>query len=306
MIKTKKAAAILSIIVLCVVTGIVLAKINDQQSVSDAVTDGKSDIATNNMTDYDITIATTDATSNIVDSKILLHENTYYDVISGLIDKYGIAISEDGFISDKGVFYAGFFNFNNNVKNELLVFYYDDNLFGYEIWTNDGDKIEKLYSNIYECCTLRQHYEIFVTTIEERSYIIEVEDAYALAGIDGGNFCTIYTVEKDQWVQKERLEYTYLYKDGMEDDPVFMEVSKNKESGEYYRIIKGNESKKLTKEQYDQVLEKYYNKSCISVINAGWGEPVKYGITIDITDNNKQLVDLIKILSGVRNDKEAK
>ena len=306
MTKTRMTAAILSIIVLCLVAGLALTEIINQRSVSDAVTDGKSDITTNNMTDYDIANVTTDVTSNMVDSNILLQENTDNDVIAGMIAKYSIAISEDGLNSDKGVFYAGLFNFNNIDKNELLVFYYDDNVFGYEIWTNDDGKIKKLSSNIYECSALRQRYEISISTIEGRSCLVEVDDSYALAGIDGGEFSTIYTVENEQWVQKERLEYTYLYKDGMEDDPVFMEVNKDKESGEYYRIIKDNELKKLTKEQYDQVLNKYYNDSCINVINAGGGEPVKYGIIIDMSGNNKQLVDFIKVLSGVRNDKEVK
>lgn len=300
MTKTKKAAGILSIVVLFIVAGIVLTKIIDQRSVADAATDSSTDMATNHMMDYYIANATTDVTSNMMVPEVPLHEKTYYDVLSGLIGKYGIAIGEGDLNSDKGVFYAGLFDFNNDDKSELLVFYYDDYVFGYEIWTNDGDDIEKLNSRIYECYGLRTSYEISVSTIDGRNCLVEVQDAYALAGIDGGRFSTVYTVENDQWVQEGRFEYKYLYKDGMEDDPVFMEIYKDMESGEYYRIIKDNELEELTKEQYNQVVDRYYNNSCINVIRAGGGEPVKYGITIDMSDNNKQLVDFMKVLEEVQ------
>lgn len=278
MTKIQKAVAIFSIMVLCVVVGIVLTVIINQRAN-----------------------ATTDKMGKMMDSEIPLHENTYYDVVSGLIDKYGIAIGEDGLNSDKGVFYAGLFDFNNDDNNEFITFFYDDRIFDYEIWTNDGEGIEKLNSSIYECYALRTRYEISVTTIEGRSYFIEVQDAYALAGIDGGRFSTIYTIEDEQWVEKERLEYTYLYKEGMEDDLVFMEANKDKENGECYMIIKGNESKELSKEKYDQVLDSYYNNSCINVISSEWGYPVKYGIMIDMSDNNKQLVEFVEILEVVQN-----
>lgn len=214
----------------------------------------------------------------------------YLDVINEITDKYGIlAYKDEIYEIDKGLVYVDLIDFDRDGVDELLTMYIDNEQAIYQIWSYISNRAIEIHSESLSSFSLRENKYVFLATIGGKNYLVTYIDSYGLAGIDGISIHTSYTVRNSQWIEEERIEHSYLYKEGMEDDIYFMEQYKDEEFGDFYRVNRGGKNSDISKEQYNKEVNKYEEASKVGLIYLGYGGAGMIYLSEDLSENTKQI-----------------
>ena len=220
----------------------------------------------------------------------------YLEVINSIIDKYGVIREDYEYLSStNGLFYADLLDFDGDNIKELFCICICDGGYKYEIWKFENDKVENICSKYEQSGVLREMKSVSLITIDGKSHVLEKNDSFGYAGIDGAVLYTISGVKNDNWVEKERLEYSYLHLEG-EDNPYRQEFA-GQETGDFYYLAKNGERSSITEEEYNSKVNKYENNSKALLVT-GSGGAGTIEILVDISEGNKNLQLFMESLSS--------
>lgn len=220
----------------------------------------------------------------------------YLEVINSIIDKYGVIREDYEYLSStNGLFYADLLDFDGDNIKELFCICICDGGYKYEIWKFENDKVENICSKYDQSGVLREMKSVSLITIDGKSHVLEKNDSFGYAGIDGAVLYTISGVKNDNWVEKERLEYSYLHLEG-EDNPYRQEFA-GQETGDFYYLAKNGERSSITEEEYIRRV-KEYESNLKSLLSTGYDGADTFEIQVDISENNKNLDLFMESLSS--------
>ena len=220
----------------------------------------------------------------------------YLEVINSIIEEYGIIRDNYVYYGDtSGLFYADLLDFNGDNVRELFCMYLCDEGYRYEIWKFEDNKAKNIFSKFDRSIVSREAKSVSLVTIDGKSHVLEIDDSFEYAGINGLVQHTIFGMENDNWVEKGRLEYSYLHLEG-EDNPYLQEFA-GQETGDFYYLIKNGESSSITEEEYNSKVNKYENNSKALLVT-GSGGAGTIEILVDISEGNKNLQLFMESLSS--------
>lgn len=229
----------------------------------------------------------------------------YYDVIYNIVngDKrenngigiYALTGYEDA--NGAGLTYADLIDFDGDGNKELFNFYLLDGNYVYEIWGFDG-KLHKIQTVKNRTgYLLRENKVISLVTVENKTYIKEKISSYGLAGFTSANTNIFYTVKNNELAEEEILTARSTLSD--EDIRKYEEqgLTPPEEGTELnpiiYTITKDGIKKDISEVEYKNILKKYNGGKKIELTSFGDGGAGSADFNIDLSDNNKQLIDFI-------------
>ncbi|AWI06748.1 hypothetical protein [Clostridium drakei] len=228
----------------------------------------------------------------------------YYNVANTIVNgddkgSKGIGIYTSGENNSKnasGLAYANLIDFDGNGNKELFCLYLSNGSYVYEVWGFDGKAYKIQSAKDTTLYPLRENKIVSLSTVDNKTYLHMYEKSWG-RGSSIDQITTrdeFYTVKNKQWVEIESLNSKPKLSEGKDSTQL-----NGKDGSIIYTVEKDNETKEMTKSEYENDLNKYSGGTKIDLISLALGGAGTVDIGVDVSQGNKQLGDFLSNLNGM-------